>query len=105
MRKVTPKTDEMMETGPIGPKKSKEPIKIYPHIRLEHQFFPETKKCEVGKTCTVTLELKATGLSISRFQNDTEFDIVGFEAKEMNKGKGMDKGTATMEPEESDDDD
>ena len=31
----------------------------------------------------VTLELKQTGLSISKFQNDSEFEIQGFESKDM----------------------
>ena len=77
MRKVEPKVDEMMCGGGLsaGPKKT-EPRKFYPHIRLEHQFFPEVKKWEVGKEYEVKLKLKMTGISISRFQNDSDFDIV-----------------------------
>lgn len=87
MRNIEPKTDEMM-IGEVGnvPKKA-EPKKIYPHLRLEHQFFPESKKWEVGKEYEVTLKLKMTGLSIARWQNDSEFDIVGFECEGMKEDK------------------
>ncbi len=107
MRKVEPKVDQYMEHGPISGslKKGKEPEKIYPHLRLEHQFFPEVKKCEVGKKCKVILELKTTGLSISKFQNDTEFDIVGFEIVNNNMGKkdmGSDSSADTKETDEED---
>lgn len=87
MRKIKPKVDEYYESDGMprniesgsGKKKSK---KIYPHIRLEHQYFPETKKWEVGKTYKVEMKIKMTGLSISRFSNDSEFDIVGFDGSE-----------------------
>lgn len=65
-----------------GPSRTKgKSKKTYPHMRMEHQFFPEAKKWEVEKEYTVTLKLKMTGLSISRFQNDSEFDIVGIDIK------------------------
>ena len=79
MRKIEPKVEEMTD-GPAMVK-SKEPKKIYPRLRMEHQFFPETKKWEVGKEYTVTLQLKMVGLSIARFQNDSEFEITGIEVK------------------------
>lgn len=63
------------------------PRKIYPTVRLTHEFFPETKKWEVGKEYEVTLKLKMTGLSIARWQNDSEFDIVGFECEGMKEDK------------------
>ena len=85
MRKIEPEVQEYMNSGPtVGTaKKSKEPKKFYPTLRLEHKFFPEAKKWEVGKMYKVTLELKQTGLSISKFQNDSEFEIQGFESKDM----------------------
>ena len=106
MRKVEPKVDQYMESGPIPGrlKKGKEPEKIYPHLRLEHNFFPEAKKCEVGKKCKVMLELKTTGLSISKFQNDTEFDIVGFEMMNNNMGKKDMGSDGTDDSEEAEDD-
>lgn len=67
-----------METGPIGLNKKKDPVKFYPKLRLEHESFPEAKKWEVGKTYKIELEVKMTGLSISKFQNDSEFEIIGF---------------------------
>jgi len=85
MKKITPKTDEYMESGPMvgHPTKSKkEPVKIYPRLRLEHQFFPEAKKQKVGKTYKIELEVKMTGLSISKFSNDSEYEIHGYEVGE-----------------------
>lgn len=79
MHKIEPKVDEMgPEVESSGKMKKNEPIKTYPHFRMEHQFFPETKNWEVEKEYTMTLKVKMTGLSISRFQNDSEFDILGF---------------------------
>jgi len=76
MRKIEPKVDKM---GPCcESSEKKEPIKTYPRLRMEHLFFPEVKKYEVGKEYTMTLKVKMTGLSISKFQNDSEFDIIGF---------------------------
>ena len=77
MHKIQPKTEEMMTSMPSSGKiKKGESTKTYPHIRMEHQFFPETKKWEVGKEYTVCLKLKMTGLSIAKYQNDSEFDII-----------------------------
>ena len=45
------------------------------------KFFPIAKKWEVGKTYKVEMEIKMTGISIARFQNDSEFDITGFGVK------------------------
>ena len=78
-------TDGPMVGSPI--KSKKEPKKIYPRLRLEHEFFPEAKDQKVGKTYTITLKVKMTGLSIARFANDSEYDIIGYgfggeEAKE-----------------------
>lgn len=83
MREVKPKADEYMTDGPVGPSKSKkEPTKIYPRLTLAHEFFPEAKKWEVGKEYTIELKIKMTGLSISKFQNDSEFEIRGFESED-----------------------
>lgn len=76
-----------MKNSEVGLVKDKEPKKIYPTIRLAHEFFPETKKWEVGKEYEVTLKLKMTGLSIARWQNDSEFDIIGFECEGMKDEK------------------
>jgi len=82
----------MESTAIIGsPKKSKNPPKIYPQVTLRHEFFPEVKDCKVGMMCKIMMEVKVTGLSISRFSNDTEFEIHGFEMMEKNKGKDMSK--------------
>ncbi len=83
MRKIEPKVDEMIPVESSG--KKKEPIKTYPRLRMEHQFFPETKKWEVGKEYDICLKLKMTGLSISKFQNDSEFDIIACDMEMMEK--------------------
>jgi hypothetical protein len=81
MIKIKPKDSETMDM-PIGESsmsKDKKSIKIYPHLCLKHEYFPEVKKWEVGKEYEITLKLKMTGLSISKFQNDSEFDILEYE--------------------------
>ncbi len=85
MRDVEPKEDENMIGGALGVKKT-ESQKTYPSIRLEHQYFPEIKKWKVGEEYTVTLKLKQTGISISKYQNDSNFEIHGFEV-ESSDGK------------------
>ncbi len=80
IRKIEPKSDAVDEDISVV-KSKREPKKIYPRLRLEHSFFPEIKKWEVGKEYTVTLKLRMTGISISRFQNDSEFDIIGIDDK------------------------
>ena len=90
MRDIKPQTDEMMIGSEVGVKKG-ETRKIYPRLRLEHQFFPEAKKMEVGKEYEVTLKIKMTGISISRYQNDSEFDIVGIECEGSDEKKKGDK--------------
>lgn len=85
MRKIEPQTDEHMLGCVEGPMKKSEPTKFYPRLRMEHKFFPEVKKWEVGKEYTVTLKVKMTGISISKFQNDSEFDIVGIGAESEKK--------------------
>lgn len=77
MRKIEPKTDEF--DGPSIGSKKEEKKKIYPHITFRHEFFPETKKWKVGETYEVKLILKMDELSVSRFQNDSGFEIHGFQ--------------------------
>ena len=85
IKKITPKTTKDM----IG-MSSKEPEPRYPHLRMELEFIPEAKKWEIGKEYTIEMQVKMTGISISRFQNDAEFDIVGMsEGEEAGKTMGM----------------
>lgn len=71
--KVEAKENEFDHCGPSDGKNKK----FLPHFRMEHKFFPEAKKWKVGEEYTVKLKLKMTGISISKFQNESEFDIVG----------------------------
>ena len=78
LRKIEPKTHEAMMEGPARSDKDK---KIFPRFRIELVHLPEAKKWEIGKEYTVKLKLKMTGISISKFQNDSEFDIIGIDPK------------------------
>ena len=90
MKKVKPKVDEYMESGIAKgmPQKGKDPVKTYPKFHLTHEFFPEAVKMEVGKTYKIELEVKCVGLSISRFNNDTEFEIHGYSIDKNGKESG-----------------
>jgi len=74
VKAITPKEDNFGHHDEIvkGEKK-----KRFPHLRLEHEFFPIAKKWIVGEEYHVLLKLKQTGISISRFDNSSEFDIIG----------------------------
>lgn len=71
MRPIKPKKNETMMDSPA--KVSNEPM--YPHFRIELMHLPEAKKWEIGKEYKIAMTLKMTGISISKFQNDVEFDI------------------------------
>jgi len=71
MRKIIPKTNTNMMDMPA--KTESKPI--YPSFRIELIHLPEAKKWEIGKEYKITLKLKMTGISISRYQNDSEFEI------------------------------
>jgi len=73
-RKIKPKSSNELGIGP-----SSENKKIFPHLRIELVHLPEAKKWDIGKEHTITLKLKQTGISISRFQNDAEFDIIAID--------------------------
>lgn len=75
MRTIKPKTHEMMMEGPA----KTDTKKFYPRFRIELVHLPEAKKWDIGKEYSVALKLKMTGISISRFQNDAEFDIIGID--------------------------
>lgn len=67
-----------------GPAKT-DSKKFYPRFRIELAHLPEAKKWEIGKEYTIGLKLKMTGISISRFQNDAEFDIIGIDSDAKRK--------------------
>lgn len=93
LKPITPKSEEMYGPSCVsGSPKKMEPKKYYPSINLRHEFFPETKKWEVGKVYTVTLKMKMTGLSISKYQNDAQFDIVGADMDSKGEDEKEEKG-------------
>lgn len=77
LRKIKPKKEKLMTDGPAEVSDKG----IFPRFRIELVHLPEAKKWDIGKEYTVTLKLKMTGISISRFQNDAEFDIVAIDPK------------------------
>lgn len=76
MRKIKPKSDKQMMEGPSEVSSEK---KYYPRLRIELVHLPEAKKWKLEKEYTIALKVKMTGLSISRFQNDAEFDIMAID--------------------------
>ena len=77
LRKIKPKSESDM----FGPSKKQEDKKIFPHFSIDNTHLPEAKDWEVGKEYLVTLKLKMTGFSNSRFQKNSEYDIVGIDPK------------------------
>jgi len=71
MRKITPKTHKGMMDSPV----KTEDKPVYPSFRIELVYLPEAKKWEIDKFYKIKLGLKMTGISISRYQNDAEFEI------------------------------
>lgn len=55
--------------------------KIYPRFRIELVHLPEAKEWEIGKEYNIGLKIKMTGISISKYQNDSEFDIIAIDPK------------------------
>ena len=95
LRKIQPKSDRLMMDGPAEKMADK---KVYPRFRIELEHLPEAKKWDIGKEYTVTMKLKMTGISISRFQNDSEFDILAIDPG--TKGSKMKKVEKEEESEE-----
>ena len=77
MRKIEPKTRKDLREGPIDSSKEK----VFPTFRIENIYLPESKDWDVGKEYTITLKLKMTGYSNSKFQKDSEYDIIGIDPK------------------------
>jgi len=88
MRKIKPEEANKTDS-PVSVTSENKNKKIYPMFSINHKFFPESKKWEVGKDYVVTLKMTMVGNSISRFNNESEFEIKGIdpeaEALENNK--------------------
>lgn len=83
MREIKPKmSGDTLEAMPA--KMEKKPI--YPTIRIDLTHLPEAKKWKVGDMYDMKLHLKMVGLSQSRFQNESEYEIHGIDT-----GEKMDK--------------
>jgi len=76
MKKIKPKKMDTHLSMSEEPEKEN-----YPTFRIDLEHLPEAKKWEVGKEYVITLKLKMTGISISKFQNDSQYDIIGIEVK------------------------
>lgn len=79
MRKIKPKTDKYMEPSVAGLKKG-ESKPVYPTVRIDLEHIPEAKDWKVGNTYRIEMEVKMTGISQSRFDNSSEFEIRKIEA-------------------------
>ena len=81
MRKIKPTDSNTTMDCPceVSSSSKEKNRKIYPNFRMDHKYFPESKKWEVGKDYTVTLKLTMVGNSISRFNNESEFEIKGID--------------------------
>ena len=86
MRKVVPEKDQYAE-GPSLKKAESKPR--YPTVRFQLKDLPEAKKWKVGDKYKVELELKMSGISISRWDNSVEFEIHGIacEGSEAEEGE------------------
>ena len=86
MRKVVPEKDHYAE-GPSLKKVESKPR--YPTVRFQLKDLPEAKKWKVGDKYKVELELKMSGISISRWDNSAEFEIhgIGCEGSEAEEGE------------------
>jgi hypothetical protein len=80
MKKVIPKIPEYLEEGLITPKKKKGK-ETYQRFNVTHDFIPEAKDLEFGKSYTIIMKVKVVGLSISRFSNETEFEVHEYDIK------------------------
>ena len=71
MRKIKPKTDKMMTDSPANVKEKPN----YPTIRIDLDHIPEAKKWKIGNHYKITMDVKMVGISQSKYQNDSEFEI------------------------------
>lgn len=55
---------------------------IYPSFRIDLEHMPEAKDWKVGNDYEITMKVKMTGISQSRYQNDAEFEIREIETTE-----------------------
>jgi hypothetical protein len=89
MRKITPRTEEYMING-TKPAKAKP---VYPTIRLDLSHIPEAKSWKLGNMYNIELGLKLVGLSQSRYDSSSEFEIHEIEpesSKREDKEEGND---------------
>lgn len=76
----------MLSSGPskLSEAKSKP---IYPTVRLDLEHLPEAKDWKIGKTYRIEMMVKMIGISQSRFDNSSEFEIRNIEADDDTKGE------------------
>lgn len=105
MRKVVPEKDQYATSSPKGLSKA-ESAPRYPTLRFQLKDLPEAKTWKVGDTYHIELDLKMSGISISKWDNSAEFEIhaIGTEADEkagkMHKVSPESSGYADQEGED-----
>ena len=83
MRKIKAKTDKMMTDSPA--KVNEKPY--YPTFRIDLDHIPEAKKWEINNHYKITMDVKMVGISQSKYQNDSEFEIREIETAESESPK------------------
>lgn len=85
MRDIKPESADERWGMDVAPSNSKAKV-YYPTTCFDNKTLPEAADWEPGKTYTVTLKLKMTGISIrkddkGKDRGDYNFDIVGVDPK------------------------
>ena len=69
----------------ISGNKKKKSEKIYPKFEVRHEYMPDAKDLEVGDYYELKMKVKVVGLSISKYRNDTEFEIHEYDIEPAEK--------------------
>lgn len=80
MRKIKPKS-------PKEAKAEMAPTPSYPSFGLDLEHLPEARDWEIGKTYQIGLQVKLTGLDLSKQWEHVRFDVMGTEVQKANKKK------------------
>jgi len=74
LRKIEPKSRKELHELDFDSKE-----KMFPTFSIENVHLPEAKDWEIGQEYHVLLKLKMTGFSNSKFQKNSDYDIIGID--------------------------
>ncbi len=97
MRNIKPKVEKYDSVPMVKPSKSKP---IYPTFRMDLEFLPEAKDWKVGKTYEIKMKVKMIGLSQSRFDNSSEYEIRAIETADSEDVEDESEDESAPESEE-----